>query len=77
MRDKKRCKHYPFLAKARAKDIGYLYAAIHHRLVALRSLRKHADGDPAESQSDTVLQQFSCDEDEEDFIHVTKNGSGK
>ncbi|XP_057645846.1 ran-binding protein 3-like [Chionomys nivalis] len=65
-----------FLIQASAKDIGYLYAAIHHRLVALRSLRKHADGDPVDSQSDTVLQQFSCDEDEEDFIQVTKNGSG-
>nr|XP_048285060.1 ran-binding protein 3-like isoform X7 [Myodes glareolus] len=65
-----------FLIQASAKDIGYLYAAIHHRLVALRSLRKHADSDPAESQPDTVLQQFSCDEDEEDFVQVTKNGSG-
>ncbi|XP_049994935.1 ran-binding protein 3-like isoform X2 [Alexandromys fortis] len=65
-----------FLIQASAKDIGYLYAAIHHRLVALRSLRKHAEGDPAESQLDTVVQQFSCDEDEEDFIQVTKNGSG-
>ncbi|KAL6042810.1 hypothetical protein STEG23_015398, partial [Scotinomys teguina] len=64
-----------FLIQASAKDIGYLYAAIHHRLVALRSLRKQAEGDPAESQSDTVLQQFSCDEDEDDFIQVTKNGS--
>ncbi|XP_042117382.1 ran-binding protein 3-like isoform X2 [Peromyscus maniculatus bairdii] len=64
-----------FLIQASAKDIGYLYAAIHHRLVALRSLRKQAEGDPAESPSDTVLQQFSCDEDEDDFIQVTKNGS--
>ncbi|CAO2592386.1 Ran-binding protein 3-like [Lemmus lemmus] len=65
-----------FLIQATAKDIGYLYTAIHHRLVALRSLRKHVDGDSAENQSDTVLQQFGCDEDEEDFIQVTKNGSG-
>ncbi|MEJ1275763.1 RAN binding protein 3-like [Cricetulus griseus] len=65
-----------FLIQASANDIGYLYAAIHHRLVALRSLQKQADGDPAESQSDTVLQQFSCDEDEDDFIQVTKDGSG-
>ncbi|ERE85818.1 ran-binding protein 3-like isoform X2 [Cricetulus griseus] len=64
-----------FLIQASANDIGYLYAAIHHRLVALRSLQKQADGDPAESQSDTVLQQFSCDEDEDDFIQVTKDGS--
>ncbi|XP_051038643.1 ran-binding protein 3-like [Phodopus roborovskii] len=64
-----------FLIQASAKDIGYLYAAIHHRLVALRSLRKQADGDSAESQSDTVLQQLSSDEDEDDFIQISKNGS--
>ncbi|XP_028623495.1 ran-binding protein 3-like [Grammomys surdaster] len=67
-----------FLIQASAKDIGCLYAAIHHRLVALRSLSKQGDGGPAESQSDTVLPQFndeSCDEDEGDIIQVTKNGS--
>ncbi|XP_036063250.1 ran-binding protein 3-like isoform X2 [Onychomys torridus] len=64
-----------FLIQASAKDTGCLYAAIHHRLVALRSLRKQAEGGPAESQQDTVLQQFSCDEDEDDFMQVTKNGS--
>ncbi|XP_055457099.1 ran-binding protein 3-like [Psammomys obesus] len=67
-----------FLIQAGAKDIGYLYAAIHHRLIALRSLSKQGDGGPAESQSDAVLQQFSCescDEDEDEFLQVTKNGS--
>ncbi|XP_051006796.1 ran-binding protein 3-like [Acomys russatus] len=70
-----------FLIQARAKDIGYLYAAVHHRLVALRSLSKQGDGGhPPESQSDVVLPQFSCescDEDDDDLIQVTKNGSGK
>lgn len=67
-----------FLIQASAKDIGYLYAAIHHRLVALRSLGKQGDGGPAESQSDTVLPQFndeSCEEEDDDIIQVTKNGS--
>lgn len=69
-----------FLIQASVKDTGYLYAAIHHRLVALRSSNKQKDVNQAEIQSETVLQQVnfdSCDEDEDedDFIHVTKNGS--
>ncbi|XP_036081414.1 ran-binding protein 3-like isoform X1 [Rousettus aegyptiacus] len=67
-----------FLIQASPKDTGYLYAAIHHRLVALRSFDKQKDVNQAESQSETVLQQLncdSCDEDEDDFIEVTKNRS--
>ncbi|XP_019592875.2 ran-binding protein 3-like isoform X3 [Rhinolophus sinicus] len=67
-----------FLIQASAKDTGYLYAAIHHRLVALRSFNKQKDINQAESQSETVVQQLncdSCDEDEDDFIGVTKNRS--
>ncbi|KAG8512672.1 Ran-binding protein 3-like, partial [Galemys pyrenaicus] len=67
-----------FLIQASAKDTRYLYAAIHHRLVALRSFDKQKDGGQVESQSETILQQLncdSCDEDEDDFIQVTKNRS--
>lgn len=67
-----------FLIQASAKDIGFLYAAIHHRLVALRSLSTQGDGGPAESHLDSVLPQFngeSCDEDEDEITQVTKNGS--
>ncbi|XP_010603776.1 ran-binding protein 3-like isoform X1 [Fukomys damarensis] len=68
-----------FLIQAGPKDARYLYAAIHHRLVALRSFsNKQKDINQAESQSETVLQQLnceSCDEDEDDFIQVTKNVS--
>uniref|UniRef100_A0A8D2B6E8 Ran-binding protein 3-like n=1 Tax=Sciurus vulgaris TaxID=55149 RepID=A0A8D2B6E8_SCIVU len=68
-----------FLIQASVKDTGHLYAAIHHRLVALRSFDKlQKDVNQSESQSETVLQQLnceSCDEDEDDFIQVTKNGS--
>lgn len=63
-----------FLIQASAKDTRYLYAAIHHRLVALRNV----DGSQVESHSETVLQQLnsdSCDEDEDDFIQATKNKS--
>ncbi|XP_012874085.1 PREDICTED: ran-binding protein 3-like isoform X1 [Dipodomys ordii] len=67
-----------FLIQASAKDTGCLYAAIHHRLVALRSFHKHKDVNQADSPSETDLQQFnqeSCDEEEDDFIQVTKSES--
>ncbi|XP_010975891.2 ran-binding protein 3-like isoform X1 [Camelus dromedarius] len=67
-----------FLIQASVKDTGCLYTAIHHRLVALRSFDKQQDVNQAESQPETVLQQFncdSCDEDEDDFIQVTKTRS--
>ncbi|XP_032193482.1 ran-binding protein 3-like isoform X3 [Mustela erminea] len=67
-----------FLIQASAKDTGCLYAAIHHRLLALRSFNKQKDVNQAESQSETILQQLnceSCDEDEDDFLQVTKNRS--
>lgn len=66
--------------QASAKDTGCLYAAIHHRLIALRSFDKQKGVNQAESQSETILQPLnyeSCDEDEDDFIQVTKNRSGK
>ncbi|OWK02235.1 hypothetical protein Celaphus_00018054 [Cervus elaphus hippelaphus] len=68
-----------FLIQASAKDTGRLHAAIHHRLVALRSFDKQTDANQTESQSETVLQQLnydSCDEDEEDLIQATKTRSG-
>ncbi|XP_045856806.1 ran-binding protein 3-like isoform X4 [Meles meles] len=67
-----------FLIQASAKDTGCLYAAIHHRLLALRSFNKQKDVNQTESQSETILQQLnceSCDEDEDDFLQVTKNRS--
>nr|XP_045373035.1 ran-binding protein 3-like isoform X1 [Camelus bactrianus] len=71
-----------FLIQASVKDTGCLYTAIHHRLVALRSFDKQQDVNQAESQPETVLQQFNCDscdedEDEDDFIQVIKTRSGK
>ncbi|XP_055102389.1 ran-binding protein 3-like isoform X6 [Symphalangus syndactylus] len=66
-----------FLIQASAKDTAYLYAAIHHRLVALQSFNKQKDVNQAESLSETAQQSNceSCDENEDDFIQVTKNGS--
>ncbi|XP_053448122.1 ran-binding protein 3-like isoform X2 [Nycticebus coucang] len=66
-----------FLIQASAKDTGCLYAAIHHRLVALQSFNKRKDVNQAESRSETVQQLNcdSCDDDEDDFTQVTKNES--
>ncbi|KAM5264408.1 ran-binding protein 3-like [Ctenodactylus gundi] len=72
------CRIKVFLIQAGAKDTGCLHTAIHHRLIALRSFTIQKDINQTESQSETVLQQLnceSCDEDEDDFSQVTKNGS--
>ncbi|XP_061249712.1 ran-binding protein 3-like isoform X5 [Bos javanicus] len=69
------CNIKVFLIQASAKDTGRMHAAIHHRVVALRSFNKRTDANQTESQSETVLQQCnydSCDEDEEDLIQATK-----
>lgn len=66
--------------QASAKDTESLYAAIHHRLVALRSFEKQKDVCQAESQAEAALPQLncdSCDEDEDGFTQGTKNRSGK
>ncbi|XP_055968131.1 ran-binding protein 3-like [Sorex fumeus] len=69
------CSIKVFLIQAGAKDTRYLYAAIHHRLVALRAFDNQKNIYQAEGQAETVVQQLSCDscdEDEDDLIHVTK-----
>ncbi|XP_054995943.1 ran-binding protein 3-like isoform X2 [Sorex araneus] len=69
------CSIKVFLIQAGAKDTRYLYAAIHHRLVALRAFDNQKNIYQAEGQAETVLQQLncdSCDEDEDDLIHITK-----
>uniref|UniRef100_A0A8C4UZY5 Ran-binding protein 3-like n=1 Tax=Falco tinnunculus TaxID=100819 RepID=A0A8C4UZY5_FALTI len=67
-----------FLIQASSKDTGYLYAAIHHRLVALRSF---AEQDPCANQVDTeteiAFQPLNCDSDDEDDVKITQmNSSG-
>ncbi|XP_070267926.1 ran-binding protein 3-like isoform X2 [Myotis yumanensis] len=69
-----------FLIQASAKDTESLYAAIHHRLVALRSFEKQKDVNQAESQAEAALPQLncdSCDEDEDGFTQGTKNRSDR
>nr|KAF6355856.1 RAN binding protein 3 like [Myotis myotis] len=72
------CSIKVFLIQASAKDTESLYAAIHHRLVALRSFEKQKDVNQAESQAEATLPQLncdSCDEDEDGFTQGTKNRS--
>ncbi|XP_053513311.1 ran-binding protein 3-like isoform X1 [Artibeus jamaicensis] len=72
------CSIKVFLIQANAKDTASLYAAIHHRLVALRSLNKQKDANPAEGPSETAFSGLncdSCDEDEDDFIQAAKTRS--
>ncbi|XP_074138746.1 ran-binding protein 3-like isoform X3 [Sminthopsis crassicaudata] len=67
-----------FLIQASAKDIGCLYAAIHHRLVALRTFYKQElDVNEIETESETVIQLLSydsCDEDD-DMLKITTDRS--
>lgn len=66
--------------QASIKDTGYLYTAIHHRLVALQSFSKQKAVTQAETRSEAILQQLdfdSCDEEGDNFFQVTQNGSGK
>nr|XP_056705040.1 ran-binding protein 3-like [Euleptes europaea] len=55
-----------FLIQASSKDISSLYAAIHHRLVALRSFaEQECDASQVEPE------QLNCDSDEEDTEKIT------
>ncbi|XP_010076725.1 PREDICTED: ran-binding protein 3-like, partial [Pterocles gutturalis] len=56
-----------FLIQASSKDTGYLYAAIHHRLVALRSFaEQEPDANQAGTESEIALEPLNCDSDDED-----------
>ncbi|NXO54963.1 RNB3L protein, partial [Aramus guarauna] len=70
-----------FLIQASSKDTGYLYAAIHHRLVALRSFaEQEPDANQVDTESETAFQPLKCDSDDEDnekITQVSSSGSGK
>uniref|UniRef100_G3VLW8 Ran-binding protein 3-like n=1 Tax=Sarcophilus harrisii TaxID=9305 RepID=G3VLW8_SARHA len=69
-----------FLIQASAKDIGCLYAAIHHRLVALRTFYKQElDVNEIETESETVIQLLSCDscDEDDDMLKITTDRSSK
>ncbi|XP_064294060.1 ran-binding protein 3-like isoform X2 [Phalacrocorax carbo] len=67
-----------FLIQASSKDTGYLYAAIHHRLVALRSFaEQEPDANQVDTESEMSFQPLNCDsEDEDDDEEITQVSSG-
>ncbi|CAN8219835.1 unnamed protein product [Coccothraustes coccothraustes] len=65
-----------FLTQASSKDIEHLYAAIHHRLVALRSFAEQKpDAHQVETESETAFQPLNCDSDDEDDEELTQVSS--
>ncbi|NXB23783.1 RNB3L protein, partial [Rhagologus leucostigma] len=69
-----------FLTQASSKDTEHLYAAIHHRLVALRSFaEQEPDAHQVDTESETAFQPLNCDsddEDDEELTQVSSTGSG-
>ncbi|KAI1240166.1 hypothetical protein IHE44_0011620, partial [Lamprotornis superbus] len=62
-----------FLTQASSKDTEHLYAAIHHRLVALRSFaEQEPDAHQADTESETAFQPLNCDSDDDDDEEVTQ-----
>uniref|UniRef100_A0A8D0G4P2 Ran-binding protein 3-like n=1 Tax=Sphenodon punctatus TaxID=8508 RepID=A0A8D0G4P2_SPHPU len=65
-----------FLIQASSKDTSYLYAAIHHRLVALRSFaEQESDANQTETEPETAFQPLNCDSDEEEDEKITQGES--
>ncbi|NXM67765.1 RNB3L protein, partial [Serilophus lunatus] len=65
-----------FLIQAGSKDTEDLYAAIHHRLVALRSFaEQEPDANQADTEPETAFQPLNCDSDDEDDEKVTQVSS--
>ncbi|XP_027734524.1 ran-binding protein 3-like isoform X2 [Empidonax traillii] len=61
-----------FLTQAGSKDTEDLYAAIHHRLVALRSFaEQEPDANQADAESEIDFQPLNCDSDDEDDEIIT------
>ncbi|XP_032941857.1 ran-binding protein 3-like isoform X2 [Catharus ustulatus] len=69
-----------FLTQASSKDTEHLYAAIHHRLVALRSFaEQEPDAHQVDTESETAFQPLNCDsgddDDDEELTQVSSTGS--
>ncbi|XP_013816478.2 ran-binding protein 3-like [Apteryx mantelli] len=65
-----------FLIQASSKDAGYLYAAIHHRLVALRNFtEQESDANQIDTESEIAFYPLHCDSDDEDDEKITQASS--
>ncbi|NWI90144.1 RNB3L protein, partial [Pitta sordida] len=72
-----------FLTQAGSKDTEDLYAAIHHRLVALQNFaEQEPDANQVDTESEIAFQPLNCDcdsddDDDERVNQVSSSGSGK
>ncbi|XP_051498714.1 ran-binding protein 3-like [Apus apus] len=65
-----------FLIQGSSKDTGYLYAAIHHRLVALRSFaEQEPDANQVDTESEIASQPLNYDSDDEADEKITQESS--
>ncbi|XP_009078090.1 PREDICTED: ran-binding protein 3, partial [Acanthisitta chloris] len=65
-----------FLTQASSKDTEHLYAAIHHRLVALRSFaEQEPDANQVDTESEIAFQPLVCDTDDEDDEKISQVSS--
>nr|XP_033788679.1 ran-binding protein 3-like [Geotrypetes seraphini] len=65
-----------FLIQASAKDISSLYAAIHHRLIALRSSsEQESDSNQTDPETEAGSRQLIYDSDDEKDEEVTESGN--
>lgn len=73
-----------YFLQASSKDTEYLYAAIHHRLVAQRSFaEQELDANQVDTEPETAFHSLNCDSDDDDdeedetITQVSSNESGK
>ncbi|XP_010223116.1 PREDICTED: ran-binding protein 3-like [Tinamus guttatus] len=65
-----------FLIQASSKDAGYLYAAIHHRLVALRTCsEQESEANQIDTESEITFHPLNCDSDDEEDENITQASS--
>ncbi|XP_044287398.1 ran-binding protein 3-like isoform X2 [Varanus komodoensis] len=65
-----------FLIQATSKDIGSLYAAIHHRLVALKNFAKQ-ECNTNQGEPEPDIQPLNCDSDDEENGKMTPMRNSK
>ncbi|XP_077672373.1 ran-binding protein 3-like [Eretmochelys imbricata] len=67
-----------FLIQASSKDTEYLYAAIHHRLVALRSFaEQELDANQVDTEPETAFHSLNCDSDDDEDETITQVSSNE
>ncbi|XP_019351456.1 ran-binding protein 3-like isoform X2 [Alligator mississippiensis] len=76
--DQEDCSVKVFLIQASSKDVQYLYAAIHHRLVALQSfVEKESDTNQVDTEPEAAFCTLICGSDDEEEEEITQVSSNK